>query len=104
LKEFPKEYKNNFSQTQHDASQRVHAVRGNAMCLINIFKWSGMHKHIDMYSRSPGRSPFEMVLADSWYVSCNLSKALAAPVWSSSVGKNCLWTVRLEMNPTKENR
>lgn len=63
-----------------------------------------MHKHIDKYNCSPGRSPLEMVLADSWYVSCNLSKALAAPVWSSSVGKYCLWTVRLEINPTNENK
>ncbi len=65
---------------------------------------SGMQKHTDMYNCSPGKSPLEMVLADSWYVSCNLSKALAAPVWSSSVGKNCLCMVRLEMNPTKENK
>lgn len=45
-----------------------------------------------------------MVLESSLYVSCKRSKALAAPVWSSSLGKYCLWIVRLEMKPIGRKR
>ena len=38
-----------------------------------------------------------MVLVSRWYVSCSRSRALAAPVWSSSVGKCLRCMVRLEM-------
>lgn len=47
----------------------------------------------------PGRFPLERVSVSKLYVSWSRRRAFAAPVWSSSFGKNCRWIVMLEIKP-----
>lgn len=47
----------------------------------------------------PGKFPRDSVSASSLYVSCRRIRAFAAPVSSSSVGKNWRWIVRFAIKP-----
>lgn len=47
----------------------------------------------------PGKLPRESVSGSSLYVSCRRIRAFAAPVSSSSVGKNWRWIVRFAIKP-----
>lgn len=47
----------------------------------------------------PGKFPRDSVSGSSLYVSCRRIRAFAAPVSSSSVGKNWRWIVRFAIKP-----